>query len=569
MLILGQQINVTIGDLYNNRMKVLKAMEEAPRSNGPVMLVFPELTLTGYPPNDLLLQRGFVDEQLAQVEEIRQATAQPEYAHLYVVLGVALPNVGRGKPFHNSLLVFNRGVEVLRYHKQLLPTYNVFDENRYFEAGRGDQPNKLMIQGNNYGFLICEDVWNDLERNSYENNPVPQAMTDVKALITINASPSHTNKFKERYEMYTKLAVKYGKPIVYVNQVGAHDSLIFDGYSFVATPKGVTAAAQGFTEALLKWDVSVDSPLVGQPVDDYREIASHLVLGIRDYVNKNGFKSVVVGSSGGIDSAVVLALARMALGPDRVFAITMPSEYSSEGSVDDSEILCKNLGIKLYNRPIASEVAASIQGFEYAFGVKPSRLTIENEQARIRGRILMEFSNHFGSLVLSTGNKTEMSVGYCTIYGDMCGGLSVIADLYKMEVYALARWINDNYYVHDALGNRHGQTIPRRILDKEPSAELWGGQKDTDSLPPYYILDALLRLYIERDHLTPEQIAADTNLVKLLTVKDIEKYLKMTERAEFKRQQAPPILRVHKRAFGAGRVLPITQAYNPTYKNIL
>lgn len=551
------QINVKIGDLQGNLEKVLAAVGLTPK--GVDFIVFPELTLTGYPPRDLLLRDDFIQEQLDYAEQIVKESVN--VPNLHIVIGLATRNTGKGKPLFNSLWVIKNGKVVMTYNKQLLPTYNVFDENRYFESGNNSQNARLLVGDNYVGFIICEDAWNGDGKLYGSHNPVADAArAQVHTLITINASPSHVGKVGERYTMYKDLARKHSMNIVYVNQVGAHDSLIFDGYSFVATPAGITAMCDGYEESSCAWDSEAQSETFDSPAPRGKvaETFRHLVLGIRDYVEKNGFKSIVVGCSGGIDSALVLALATAALGKKRVFAITMPSKFSSEGSVKDSWNLCRNLGIALYERPIGEEVAASIEAFKRAFGSEPKRLTIENEQARIRGRILMEYSNDFGALVLSTGNKTETSVGYCTLYGDTNGGLAVIADLYKMEVYELAKWMN----INEGL-------IPKEILNKAPSAELWEGQRDTDSLPPYPILDALLKLYIEKDCMSKEAIDACRELIKPLSLQDIEKYLLMVDRAEFKRQQAPPVLRVHPRSFGAGRDLPITQGYMPSYKSIL
>jgi len=363
--------------------------------------------------------------------------------------------------------------------------------------------------------------------------------------------------------MYSTLSEKCGVPFVYVNSVGGQDSLVFDGHSFVVDGKSIWYA-KGFVEDLWSAEILVPQPnMPALQVPQYHRemlIIEHLKLGLKDYVTKNGFQKVVVGSSGGIDSAVVLMIAKEALGAENVFAVTMPSKFSSEGSWKDSEVLCDNLGVKLYNRPIIDEVLASIEAFKKSFGVEPSRMTIENMQARIRGRILMEFSNHFGALVLSTGNKSEMSVGYCTIYGDMCGGLSLIADLYKMEVYAVAKFHNENH---------SEPIIPKDIVDKAPSAELWEGQKDTDSLPPYPVLDAVLKLYLERDLMSYEEIQEAKLLIENMSLKDIKRILKMTDNAEFKRRQAAPVIRIHKRAFGFGRNLPITQRYKVSYENVL
>lgn len=559
MKILGAQINVILGALRANTDHVLSII--ANTANDVNFLVFPELTLTGYPPADLLLQSGFVQEQLDCAAEILEATKTKPY--LNVVLGLATFNTGKGKRLRNSLVVYKNGEERLRYHKQLLPTYNVFDEFRYFEPGSENQKNILKEGDKVFGFIICEDAWNDTGA-LYKVNPVADArknQTDV--LITINASPSHILKNRERYAMYGALATKYNMAIVYVNQVGGHDSLIFDGYSFAVTPGDMGTLTAGYKEALLHFNTEtiygfVQPFLRSQKSSAYEEMFNHLVLGVRDYVQKNGFKSVVVGSSGGIDSALVLAIAQHALGKENVFAITMPSKFSSAGSVDDSVELCRNLGIKLYTRSIAAEVMNSVSAFGAAFGEDPSRLTIENEQARIRGRILMEFSNHFGALVLSTGNKSEISCGYFTLYGDSNGGLAVIADLYKTEVSGLAKWYNEHVRDYDT---NMPTGIPDSIINKAPSAELWENQKDTDSLPPYDALDGLLRLFLEGDLLDAKTIQESLLAIKDLSPASMLKIIDLLHKVEFKRQQLPPTIRVHNRSWGAGRVMPITHKY--------
>ncbi len=573
--ILVAQLNPVIGDLEGNFNKVKDIVSKNYRA-GHVhdLVVFPELTLTGYPPNDLLLRKDFVEDQLTFADDVRKLTiGQP---HVYVLIGVVLRNNEQGKPLRNAAVCYSNGVEVFRYYKQLLPTYNVFDENRYFEPGLSTQDNRLKISTkkgveHTVAVLICEDCWNDeaiCDAPLYETNPVKNTFMGksvrAEAVITLNASPSDIGKHRVRYEMYSTLAKKYNVPFVYVNSVGGQDALIFDGHSFMVE-KDHIYYAKGFVEQA--WSIYIldreekgHEPLITPMLYKDPLIIEHLKLGIKDYVHKNGFKQVVVGSSGGIDSAVVLFLAKEALGAENVFAITMPSKFSSEGSVDDSVELCKKLGIKLYTRPIVNDVLLAIEEYKKAFGTEPKRITIENLQARIRGRVLMEFSNDTGALVLSTGNKSEMSVGYCTIYGDMCGGLSVIADLYKMEVYSIAQHYNEQ---------KGDYIIPKNIMEKAPSAELWEGQKDTDSLPPYPVLDALLKLYLERDLLSKEEIAEATTAIEGMTLKDIKRILTMTDRAEFKRQQAAPVLRVHKRAFGFGRTLPITQKYKVSYRNVL
>lgn len=571
MKLLAAQLNLTIGDLKGNFAKIQKVIKEETYD----VVVFSELALTGYPPNDLLLRKGFVETQLRYLDRVRKLTAHTDAV---VVIGAVTKNEGVGKPLFNSALAFQNGQEIFRYHKQLLPTYNIFDENRYFQAGAPDQNQIVSANRENgtvikFGVVICEDAWNDEAITNvqlYSTNPVKAVgESDVELIITLNASPSHIGKHFERYEMYKTLSKRYNKAILYVNQVGGNDALIFDGYSFLVVPTSITNSTEtlfpmkGFEEEIRSYSLNNPHFQFSYPriaANPNEQIFEHLKLGIKDYVQKNGFKTVVVGSSGGIDSAVVIALAASALGAENVKAITMPSKVSSLGSIADSILLCDALGVELFTRPIKDEVDISIANFTKAFGVAPSRLTIENEQARIRGRILMEYSNHFGSLVLSTGNKSEMSVGYCTIYGDMCGGLAVIADAYKMEVFSLARWYNDF----------HGKSlIPEAILDKPPSAELWEGQQDTDSLPPYPVLDAVLHLYLERDLLSEEEIENYTRECEKLTLADIKKLLQMTDRAEFKRQQAPPVLRIHRRAFGFGRNLPITQKFEVNYENVL
>ena len=571
MRILLAQLNPTIGDLEGNFAKIKEAYEK--NKSFYQIVVYPELSLTGYPPNALLLRRGFVEEQLDYLDEVRRLTQGN--TDCTIIVGAVIRNEGPGKPLRNAAIGYRDGEEVFRYYKQLLPTYNIFDEKRYFEEGDSNQNNVLMLpdkggvngQVRRFGILICEDCWNDeavCDAPIYPTNPVKNTFKKggIDAVITLNASPSDIGKHQLRYRMYTTLSKKYGVPFLYVNQAGGQDSLIFDGHSFMVDGDHIYYGA-GFQEQLYGLELFTNKqhpPLNPPEINPDALIIEHLKLGLRDYIQKTGFKQVVVGSSGGIDSAVVLMLAKEALGAENVFAVTMPSKYSSAGSVDDSVELCEKLGIKLFTRPIVDDVLLSIEQYKKAFGEEPKRVTIENMQARIRGRVLMEFSNQTGALVLSTGNKSEMSVGYCTIYGDMCGGLSVIADLYKMEVYAIAKWYNDQ---------KGDYIIPKNIVDKAPSAELWEGQKDTDSLPPYPVLDALLKLYLERDLLTKEEIKEATEAIEGMSLKEIKRILKMTDNAEFKRRQAAPILRVHKRAFGFGRNLPIVQRYKVTVENVL
>jgi len=576
MNIVGHQINFTIGDLEGNYRKIVSALDDGSDVD---VHVFSELALTGYPPNDLLLRKGFVDKQLHYLDLLRQKTIEHNYI---ILIGAVTKNTEPvGKPLRNTAIAYQRGEEIFRYHKQLLPTYNIFDENRYFEAGTADQnqviDTEICGQRIKFGVLICEDAWNDeavTDTPLYPSNPakILGENKDINLIVTLNASPSHIGKNQERYGMYETLARRYGKSILYVNQVGGNDALIFDGFSFyiqadVDNTTGFVELtrydAPGFVEDYLPVDTDAPFPCrrhLETIKSDPDQIFKHLTLGLKDYVTKNGFKTVVVGSSGGIDSALVLAIAAEAVGAKNVRAITMPSKVSSTGSVDDSLALCNNLEIHLFIRPIVEEVELSIQNFEKAFGEKPSRLTIENEQARIRGRILMEYSNHFGSLVLSTGNKSEISVGYFTLYGDSNGGLAVIGDTYKTQVFDVARWYNSH---------KRKEIIPNAIIDKAPSAELSPNQVDTDSLPAYPELDAILHLYIEAELLSDNERAYYLSLCEPLTLKEIKRILRLIDATEYKRKQLPPTLRISRRAFGFGRNLPITQKDNVDYRSIL
>lgn len=572
MKICACQLNFTIGDLQGNFNKIAAAIaQNSPKSD---VLVFSELCLTGYPPNDLLLRKGFVEKQLDYLDRVRQLTLKNDSV---VLLGAVTKNeTGIGKPLYNTAIAYQKGEEIFRYHKQLLPTYNIFDENRYFEAGRADQNQIVRAFVDNveimFGVLICEDAWNS---KTVTNNPLyytdpmkTVGESNVELIVTINASPSHIGKNKERYEMYRTLAERYKKSILYVNSVGTQDSLGFDGYSFFVyvnkdNPSNVRLLQmKGFVEDAAIFDTeypeNYSSPKI---IDNGNEaLFEHLKMGVHDYIHKNGFKAVVIGSSGGIDSALTIAIAAEALGPENVKAITMPSSFSSKGSVDDSVTLCNNLGVELYNRPIVEDVAVSIENFKKSFGAEPSRLTIENLQARVRGRILMEYSNHFGSLVLSTGNKSEISVGYFTLYGDSNGGLAVIGDTYKTQVFDVARWYNSH---------KRKEIIPNAIIDKAPSAELSPNQVDTDSLPAYPELDAILHLYIEAELLSDNERAYYLSLCEPLTLKEIKRILRLIDATEYKRKQLPPTLRISRRAFGFGRNLPITQKDNVDYRSIL
>lgn len=552
------QLNQTVGDIHGNINRMRDAAREA-AAMGAKLVVFPELSLTGYYPGDLLDDPDF----LARVDNGIQALldASQEFPDLFWAIGVPLRRVGPGKALTNSLLVLNNGRGVRSYDKQLLPTYNIFDERRHFEPGE-DRACVVNIHGTQVGFLICEDGWNNTGKD-YRINPfarLQDASPDL--IVSLNASPSNIGKREQRHAVFAEAVQACGLPLLYVNQVGGHDQLVYDGASFAMEPSPDGAQlkyeAERFAEDLLTLDFDAGHitsgtrrPAAGLPtMEFYRR---QIVLGLKDYARRCGFTKAVVGCSGGIDSALTLALAVEALGAENVVAITMPSRFSSTGSVTDSDVLCKNLGIPLINHPIREVVSTFEDSFGSAFDAPLKGLALENLQARVRGTILMEYSNSFGHLLLTTGNKSEISVGYCTLYGDTNGGLGLIGDLYKTEVFELCRHIN-------ASAGR--EIIPVDIIDKPPSAELAPGQKDTDSLPPYEVLDDILRVLIEGKQLAKDELAQAQARVTALEATGegrdlIQKIRKMIARNEYKRRQAPPIIRVRARAFGSGRQMPI------------
>ena len=556
------QINPTIGDFDGNCALMLAAARSA-AAQGSRLIVFPELALTAYYPADLLDEDAFAAKIAAGTNALLEASR--ETPELYWVIGAPTPTEGPGKRFHNSLLVLKEGAGVLQYHKQLLPTYGVFDERRHFEPGP-DVARVLSVDGVRVGFMICEDGWND-ERNAYAVNPFERLADAAPDLVvSINASPSHLGKQQERQEIFLKACLRHQLPLVYVNQVGGHDQLIYDGASFALSPsQGVAFEAKSFAcdEMHLTFDAKArtfgcqdgrTATKRQNPLDFYH---GQIVLGLKDYARRCGFSRAVVGSSGGIDSALTLALAVEALGAQNVIAITMPSIYSSDGSVSDSVQLCQNLGVTLLTHPIIDIVEAYKSRFAASIGEQLKGLPLENLQARIRGTILMEYSNSFGHLLLTTGNKSEISVGYCTLYGDTNGGLGLIGDLYKTEVFELSRHLN-------TVAGR--ELIPAAIIDKPPSAELAPGQKDTDSLPPYETLDEILKLQIEGRRLSLTEYSVAERVVGALEESaqgrtTVERVRKMIARNEYKRRQAPPILRLRARAFGSGRQMPIAAHY--------
>ncbi len=558
------QLNLTVGDIEGNVQRMIETARQAADAQSDIV-VFSELALSGYYPGDMLEEAVFLDRIDAGMSLLRAASA--ELPQLHWVVGTPARNPGPGKRLHNALVVLHAGAVRLQYAKQLLPTYNIFDERRHFEPGP-DVAKVLRIGSAQVGFLVCEDGWNDAVAD-YAHNPfmrMADAAPDL--VISINASPSHIGKREQRHQVFGDAARRHGLPIVYVNQVGGHDQIVYDGASFAAEPEaGVVFEAQRFEEEVRtlqlvdgRFAETAGQPLPPVPQEGLPTLAFYrqqIVLGLRDYARRCGFTQVVVGSSGGIDSALTLALAAEALGPQNVVGITMPSRYSSSGSVDDSVTLCRNLGVPLHNHPIAELVAGYAQQFEASFGQPLAGLPLENLQARIRGTTLMEYSNAFGHLLLTTGNKSEISVGYCTLYGDTNGGLGLIGDLYKTEVFALARHVNEN---------AGRELIPQAIIDKEPSAELAPGQKDVDSLPPYPVLDEILKLLIEGEGLSRAEYQAARAFTQRLHESEdgralLQRVRLMVARSEYKRRQAPPILRVRAKAFGNGRQMPIAARY--------
>jgi NAD+ synthase (glutamine-hydrolysing) len=558
------QLNPTVGDIAGNVARMAEAAARAAQEQAD-LLVFPELSLCGYYPGDLLDEPAFRERLDQGLQQLLQTSRQ--WPQLHWVIGAPTRAKGPGKPLHNSLLVLKDGAVRLRYDKQLLPTYNIFDERRHFEPGP-DAAKVLRIGQAQVGFLVCEDGWNDAGAD-YATNPFAR-MADAAPdlVVSINASPSHLGKREQRHEIFGQAATRHGLPILYVNQIGGQDQIVFDGASFAVEPgRGVVFEADRFVEDLrtLQFDDGRFLDAAGQPcvgvtaeglptMEFYRR---QIVLGLRDYARRCGFTRAVVGSSGGIDSALTLALAAEALGADNVVAVTMPSRFSSSGSVDDSVVLCRNLGITLHEHPIRELVDGYARQFEASFGQPLQGLPLENLQARIRGTTLMEYSNAFGHLLLTTGNKSEISVGYCTLYGDTNGGLGLLGDLYKTEVFELSRHIN-------ASAGR--ELIPQAIIAKPPSAELAPDQKDEDSLPPYAVLDEILKYAIEGRHLSSAEYTAAESFVRELQgqpggVQLVERVKRMIFRSEYKRRQAPPILRVRPRAFGTGRQMPIAAHY--------
>lgn len=535
------QIDPTVGDFTGNLDKIVLASRRA-ASQGARLTVFSELAICGYPPADFLEKPSFLARCRSAVAELAESTRGLSSA---VLAGVALPaDKGSGKPAVNAAVLLDRGQLLLEQHKRLLPFYDVFDEQRYFDVS---WPQRVVeLDGVRLAISICEDAWNDKNfwpRRLYTVDPMEELMCQQPAVhINLSSSPFWHGKRALRRKMLAAIARRDGVPVLMSNQVGGNDSLIFDGSSLALNARGeLIAQAASFEEDLVLVDL-FDPAVIPFPEEDDASAAYRaLVLGTRDYVRKCGFNKVLVGLSGGIDSALVAAIAKDALGPENVLAIGMPSPYSSAGSIDDSRRLAANLGIRFEVIGISGLFQEFTRALDPLFAGRNPDTTEENIQSRIRGSLLMALSNKYGSLVLTTGNKSEMAVGYCTLYGDMVGALAVIGDLVKTRVYAICRWLN-----------RENEVIPPAILEKPPSAELRPDQKDTDSLPPYEILDPILEAYVER-YETPEQISQMHGFPLEL----VQQVVRLVERSEYKRQQAAPVLKVTAKSFGMGRRFPI------------
>jgi NAD+ synthase (glutamine-hydrolysing) len=535
------QIDPTVGDFAGNLEKIVSSSRHAVQL-GARLTVFSELAICGYPPADLLEKPSFLARCHAAVNELAEATRNLPTA---VLAGVALRSTGEsGKPAVNAAVLLDRGRLLLEQHKRLLPFYDVFDEQRYFQAAKAQQV--VELAGVRLAVTICEDAWNDKSfwpRRLYTVDPMEELMRQNPAIhINLSSSPFWHGKRTMRREMLAAIAARDGIPVLMVNQVGGNDSLVFDGSSFALNGRGeLIAQAASFEEDLVIVD-PFNAPPIAVPADDSTEAAYRaLMLGTRDYVRKCGFKKALVGLSGGVDSALVAAIAAEALGPENVLGVGMPSPYSSIGSIDDSQRLASNLGIRFERIPITALFEEYQRSLRPLFNGCAPDTTEENIQSRIRGNLLMALSNKTGALVLTTGNKSEMAVGYCTLYGDMVGALAVIGDLVKTRVYAVCHWLN-----------RDQGKIPPAILEKPPSAELRPGQKDTDSLPPYEVLDPILEAYVER-YETPERIACANGIPLDL----VQQVVRLVERSEYKRQQAAPVLKVTTKSFGMGRRFPI------------
>ncbi len=540
------QINPIIGDFTHNTEKIMAAAEKAIGLSCD-LVVFSELAISGYPPRDLLEKKDFVEANLIHLQ-----TLVKSIKGIGVICGVVDKNPNeKGNPLYNSAVLFDNGKILHQAHKRLLPTYDVFDERRYFEPGK--ECSSFLYKDCQIGLTICEDIWNDkdfLSRQLYPADPVESMIKEgVNLFINISASPYHVGKREFKWDMFGAIAKKYGAPLLYVNQVGGNDSVLFDGISLAFDAQGkVAARARDFEEDIVTFDTHrEEGDLHPVAETDTESILNALIMGTRDYVRKCGFSKAVIGLSGGIDSALTACIAVQALGKENVVVIFMPSQYTLKENFEDTKELVSNLGIKLFNVPIKGIFNNFLQDLSPLFKDVETEVTGQNIQARIRGIILMALSNKFGYLLLSTGNKSELAVGYCTLYGDMSGGLAVISDVPKTIVYRIARLIN-----------KEKEMIPEKIIQKPPSAELKPDQLDQDDLPPYEVLDGILKAYVEDNKAVEEiiELGFEPSIVR-----DI---ISRVDRNEYKRHQAPPGLKVTTKSFGYGRRYPMAQRYLPT-----
>lgn len=543
------QINTIVGDIKGNFNKIVEYIEEAKKKRVDI-ISFPELTITGYPPEDLLLKPRFIDENLKMLSKVEKKVGK-------IIAVIGFVDRKNGKLFNSAAIIYNGKIYGI-YHKFLLPNYSVFDERRYFTPGK--TPLTFSFDNICFGVNICEDIWH--QKGPYKK----QSEKGASFIISINGSPYHFKKWKEREEIAKKQCIKNRIKLIYTNLVGGQDELVFDGQSFVMDENGkIISKAKSFEEGLFILDIEVVEsdgrnsikipkkikdkkkklkPVISKNSSDEEEIYLALKTGLYDYVVKNNFKKVVIGLSGGIDSSLVATIAVDTLGKENVKGVFMPSRYTSKESEEDAKQLAKNLGIELFIIPIDSIFSSYLETLKPVFKNLPSDITEENIQARIRGNILMALSNKFKYLVLTTGNKSEMSVGYATLYGDMAGGFAVIKDVYKTLVYKLAKYRNSV-----------SKVIPERVIIKPPTAELKPGQKDQDTLPPYELLDKILKEYIENDKTYREIVGMgfDEEVVK--------KVVSMVDRNEYKRRQSPPGIKITPKAFGKDRRMPITNHF--------
>ena len=542
------QINPTVGDLKGNCELILGAYERLAAAGAELVLT-PELAITGYPPQDLVFKSRFVPENLAVLEKLH---ARVESAALLV--GFVDRNEGRGKPFHNAAALLERGKPIRKAYKCLLPTYDVFDEDRYFEPSSRIEP--FEFNGKKIGVTICEDIWTDdyLPRPLYDVEPIRGLVEQgAEIILNLSASPFRLGAPACRLEMIKEQARAYQRPICYCNVVGGNDQLVFDGNSIAVNASGnLVAQLAAFREDEGIVDTDSSAVVEFHEGKTSEQLFAALSLGVRDYFRKCNFHSAVVGLSGGVDSAITAVVAVNALGAENVTGVSMPSPYSSRGSIDDALALAHNLGIKILEIPITDAFNDFKAQFNEIFKALPENETEENMQPRLRAMTLMALSNKFGHLLLTTGNKSELAVGYCTLYGDMAGGLAVISDVPKTMLCELAHWINSDYAKQ--IGRRN-EIIPKSTIEKPPSAELKPNQKDQDTLPPYEILDQILQLYVE------ENLSARDIIGRGFDEKTVRWVQHRVDLNEYKREQAAPGLKVTSRAFGMGRKMPIAQSY--------